>query len=78
MTHLMADSIGDYNHRTIENIRHNLALRIKQAIDLLNQPRATDSDQQLQTMVAYCNKWDAVYKFDLLEYYPEFDSFVQT
>lgn len=74
----LSDVSDDFNRKSM--IEHNkvIAWHTQQAIDLLNVPRDDDSDQQLQQMIAHSQKWDSVYKLDMLSLYPEFGSFVQT
>jgi len=66
----------DFNRKAMNEQSRVIAHHSQQAIDLLSTPRDADSDEQLQKMVAHSRKWDSVYKFDMLELYPEFASFV--
>ena len=74
----LSDVSDDFNRKSMIEHDKVIAWHTQQAIDLLNVPRDNDSDQQLQQMIAHSQKWDSVYKLDMLSLYPEFGSFVQT
>lgn len=67
----------DYNESDPNQLQRIVASQIAQCINMLQQPRPSNSDQLLKQMVAWCRKWDNVYGYNALNLYPELhDEFV--
>lgn len=62
---------NDYNESDSTNYQLLIKSQVQQAINLLNQPDQEDQEILLEEMVKHCNKWDIVFKFNVLELYPE-------
>ena len=62
---------GDYNASDPTNYKSIIKEEAEYCIKLLNSSTPANSDQELKNLVDHCKKWDAVYKFDARELYPE-------
>lgn len=68
---------GDYNESDPNNYKNSIKLQILQIINVLNQPELENYQLLLKDMVAYCSKWDKIYKLNAVELYPEFRTFFE-
>lgn len=64
------DIKSDYNESNKHNYKQSIKRQVLFTIDLLKSPQ-TDP-QELGQLIQWCNRWDNVYKFNVLELYPEF------
>lgn len=62
---------ADYNATDPNEIKRNLAHHIEMCVTLLSGPAPADAEQQLQSMVDHCRRWDQVYQLDARKLYPE-------
>lgn len=64
-------NLHDYNESDPNNYLFIVNDHIRMCIGLLSSPTPADSEQQLQRLVDHCRRWDAVYKLNAREIYPE-------
>jgi len=62
----------DYNESDVNNYRQVIKQQAKQVWSLLNEP----GPPKFSEMVEWCNRWDKVYGFELLKFYPEFEDYL--
>ena len=62
---------NDYNSMDPNRVNENLAQHVKTCVNMLLTPTPADSEQQLQSMVDHCRRWDQVYQLDARTLYPE-------
>lgn len=62
---------NDYNAMDPNEFKRNLAQHIETCVTILSTTAPDDSEQQLQTMVAHCRRWDQVYQLNARSLYPE-------
>jgi uncharacterized Fe-S cluster-containing radical SAM superfamily protein len=67
-----ADYLVDYNESDPNEIARIIASQANQCINMLTSPRPADSEEQLRTMVAQCQRWDRIYGYNAKLLYPEF------
>ena len=62
---------GDYNASDVHNIDMIIKEQAIQCRTALQSPAPVDADNLLQQLVQHCQRWDAVYKLNASELYPE-------
>ncbi len=62
----------DYNESDPNEMARIIASQADQCITMLSSPQPADSEEQLKTMVARCQRWDRVYGYNAKLLYPEF------
>lgn len=62
----------DYNETDANQIARIIKTQAMQCIDILTTDTPEDSEQQLEKMVSWCRRWDAVHGLDARRLYPEF------
>jgi sulfatase maturation enzyme AslB (radical SAM superfamily) len=65
------DSTGDYNASDPNNIDMIIKEQAIQCRTALQSPAPVDADNLLKQFVQHCQRWDAVYKLNASELYPE-------
>lgn len=69
---LLPDSLPiSYNRSDAGNIDLTIQQEIKRCINLLESPTPADVEQKLKQMVEHCRRWDLVYNYNALDFYPE-------
>lgn len=63
----------DYNESDPNLYLQSIKVQIQQVESLLTAPRLPTADELLEQMVKHCRRWDQVYGFNAVEFYPEFD-----
>jgi sulfatase maturation enzyme AslB (radical SAM superfamily) len=61
----------DYNESDQNNYLYSIKTQITQVLSLLQEQTEAPAAKWIQ-LVEWCNRWDQVYNFDMLELYPEF------
>ena len=70
LSEIQVDS--DYNASDPNNYRLVIKEQAEMCLTILQTPTPADSEQQLETMVRHCERWDRVYGYDARKLYPEF------
>ncbi len=63
---------SDYNASDPTNYRLAVKEQINLCLSVLQTPTPADSEQQLESLVRHCERWDRVYGYDARKLYPEF------
>jgi sulfatase maturation enzyme AslB (radical SAM superfamily) len=63
---------SDYNASHPNNYQSAVKEQANMCLSVLQTPTPADSEQQLEAMVRYCEKWDRVYGYNAKKLYPEF------
>jgi hypothetical protein len=63
----------DYNSSDLHNCRQAIKEQALMCLTILETPTPLDSDQQLETLVRHCERWDRVYGYNARDLYPEFE-----
>lgn len=63
----------DYNESDPNLYLQSIKLQLNQAKSLLTAPRLANADELLEQMVRHCERWDEVYGYNAMKFYPEFD-----
>ena len=63
---------SDYNASDPHNYLHAVKEQASMCLDVLKTATPDDSEQQLESMVRHCERWDRVYGYDARKLYPEF------
>jgi hypothetical protein len=62
----------DYNASDPNNYRLAIKEQVEMCLAVLQTTTPADSEQQLEAMVRYCERWDSVYGYNARLLYPEF------
>lgn len=71
------DSDAAFNASDHNNTEHIVKHWCNACISSLLLPQPSDADDLLKKMIQHCNKWDSVYRLNLLEQYPEFSTLIE-
>jgi molybdenum cofactor biosynthesis enzyme MoaA len=66
-----SDINSEFNESDPNNFTKSIKLQTIQVINLLSV-ESSDNESSLKLMVEHCQKWDQIYKFNALDFYPEF------
>lgn len=61
------------NESDPNKLKEIISIYIREAISLLNVDRDDLSDIKLKELKSHCEKWDSVYGFNMIDYYPELE-----
>lgn len=64
----------DYNESDPNLYLQSVKLQLQQAESLLTADRLPNTDVLLEQMVRHCERWDEVYGYNALKFYPEFEN----
>jgi len=67
---------SDYNASNPNNYQQVIKEQANMCLNLLQTPTPADSEQQLESLVQHCNRWDRVYGYNARVLYPEFCEFL--
>jgi hypothetical protein len=68
---------SDYNVSNPTNYKQVIKEQINMCLSILQSPTPVDSEQQLETMVRHCERWDRVYGYNAKKLYPEFEQILK-
>lgn len=63
----------DYNESDPNLYDKSIKVQLDQTRALLTAPRLANADSLLESMVRHCERWDEVYGYNALKFYPEFE-----
>jgi hypothetical protein len=63
---------ADYNASDPNNYMLAIKEQVNMCLNVLQTPTPKDSEEQLENMVRYCERWDRVYGYNARTLYPEF------